>query len=588
MGSMYSAAGTHWHRALDAQGWTDLVSNITSLTPITIEDDPRPWLAWGKAKPHNLSVFLHEATHHWCFTSPVAFTIAGLTLRARLAMVRAVNGERHLENSIVEDLIRAETAVALLRPVAEGLALFAEFDATSRIKSKAISPVLQTLLQFFIDPHRSAALYQELPGEVAIAAAIGKAIYDLRTDLATLNRKASLLLKPLSFQTGGYLSGYLAVKSLWRAASSKHFSFANETDSFLMYLRSYIYDDWGLVSCLLSREWDEIRGAENVLNYVSQRINEWDELVANDFAEYETAIAVDGGSNRLFLPGIRVHEETAELGKQRLDDLTNELVASSRGEETTTTAIAAWSTSLLQRRHFMNLTSVPVEIRAVPNGLPEVRWNGHSILQPKPDDFRMGLEESLGEAQLEVILSFRGDRFERAAVVHRDNKVLLCITFGLERHTDETRQNVLSVFLTRPLVIKSEEYMRSVVDQIVTESWFRIAIDHCKLQLDRLMEPLYKDISLRFARDYAALDSCVRIMSQGGLKPILKSSSLVKGLALLGLATSLNPEEVFINEVFEKHRLSLPQTLAQLESAYEYYGYPPTVMKAGKQLFTTI
>ena len=64
---------TYWHQALDAQAWTDLVSNVTSLAPSTLEDDPRSWLNWGNAKPDKLSVFLHEATHHWCFTSPVAF-----------------------------------------------------------------------------------------------------------------------------------------------------------------------------------------------------------------------------------------------------------------------------------------------------------------------------------------------------------------------------------------------------------------------------------------------------------------------------------------------------------------------------------
>jgi hypothetical protein len=172
----------YWHRALDAQAWTDLVSNITSLTPTTTEDDPRPWFGWGQADPGRLSVFLHEATHHWCFTSPVAFAIAGLTLRARLGMVQALNGERHrdLEMSIVHDLVRVNTAVALLRPLAEGLALFAEFDAVSRIWSKAVSPVLQSLFQFFVDPKRGAFLFQKLPGEAALAAAIGEVLYGLR------------------------------------------------------------------------------------------------------------------------------------------------------------------------------------------------------------------------------------------------------------------------------------------------------------------------------------------------------------------------------------------------------------------------
>lgn len=577
----------YWHRSLDAQAWTDLVSNITSLTPSTVDDDPRSWLGWGQAKAEQLSVFLHEATHHWCFTSPVAFAIAGLTLRARLGMVRMIHGERDLEDSVISDLISADTAVALLRPLAEGLALFAEFDATTRIHSKAISPVLQSLFQFFIDPQRHVSVYQRLPGEIAIAANIGEVLYDLRTDPATLDRKASLFLKPFSLDAGGYLPGYLAVKSLWRAASRRHFLLANETDSFLMYLRSYLYDDWGLVATLLSPGSEPIRSAENVVNYLNGRINQWNELTEEDFSEYENSVAVNRGSGPLVLHGIRVEDGVVESSRIRLNDLINELVASSKADESITSTIAAWSTSVLQRRQFMNLTSVPIELCGTADGLPEVRWQGISLFKPKSSEFTAAPDDLIGEAQLEVVFSLRDDRFERAAVVHRANKVLICTTFGLDSDAEDTRVNILRAFLERSRVIEAEEGMRATVDQIVKTSWFQVAVDHWKSQLDAVIDEFFKDVSLRFARDYDAVDYCAASMSQRGLQPILKKSSVIKGLALLGLATSLNPAESFVKDVFEKRGISLTQTLAELNEAYESIGYPPQVY-ASDQLFTTV
>ena len=62
----------------------------------------------------------------------------------------------------------------------------------------------------------------------------------------------------------------------------------------------------------------------------------------------------------------------------------------------------------------------------------------------------------------------------------------------------------------------------------------------------------------------------------------------MKGLALLGLATSLNPEERFVEGVFERSGLSLSQTLDELEAAYGSHGYPPRVLRAQHTLFSTV
>jgi hypothetical protein len=578
------------HCALDTQAWTDLVSNITSLSPTTIEDDPRPWLGWGQARAQSdrLSVFLHEATHHWCFTSPVAFAIAGLTLRARVGIARALQGEEHMQFSILRDLISADTAVALLRPLAEGLALFAEFDATSRLRSKAISPILQSIFQFFVDLKRSADLFRRLPAEVAIAQTIAEALYDLRTNEVTLNRKASLLLQPFSLNAGGYLPGYLAVKSLWRAACRKHFLLANETDLFLMYLRSYIYDDWGFVATLLSEELDEIRSAEAIVNHLNGRIRQWDELSDQDFSEYENSLAADSRSRPSPLPGLGVSDSAAGSGKQRLNNLTSELVEAAIANDSMTTGISAWSANILQRRQFMNLASVPVQVCTNSNGLPEVQWRRTSMFTPTRSDFVAEPKDSVGDAHLEIVFALIQDRFERAAVVHRDDKVLVCAPIGMKEHASDTRESVLRAFLRRPLVVEAEKAMRALVENVAGKSWFQIPMDHCKSQIDSIVDEFFKDLSLRFARDYDSIDNCAAKMSQKGLRPILNSSSLIKGLALLGLATSLNPQRIFIEEIFKKHGLSLSQTLDQLSNAYESWGYPPRIGYVENTLFTTV
>lgn len=575
-----------WHAALDARAWTDLISNVTTLRPPAPEDDPRPWLGWGEAGADELSVFLHEATHHWCFTSPVAFTIAGLVLRARMNVVRYVNGEHDVETAIINDLVRTETAVALLRPFAEGLALFAEFDAITRARSKALSPILQSLFQFFVAPQRAADLMNELPPELANTVAVAEVLGALRTNPETIERKASLLLKPFAAAAGGYLPGYLAVKSLWRAALPKHPRLAGETDTFLMFLRSFLYDDWGLVGILLSTEDDELRSSEAIVRHVSGRLDQWDALTASNFLDYEESLAANEETDRR--RAILIDDPTHAAGRKAVDALANELKRAARSDDRTDAIVASWNVAVFQRRQFMTLIAAPVTLGSVTENGVEVYWQGNLVCTAKQADFAVAAEEVRGALELEVVFSFRGDLFDRSVIVHDRGRVILCKPLGLEEHADETRREMIRSFRDRAMVMKAEESMRAVVDQVVDQTWFRIAVTHCRTQIDNLADEFLKDIALRFARDYDAVDACAVAMEQRGLKPLLGKSQLVFGLAALGLAISLNPGEDVVEQLLANHGIDLRQTLAGLEDAWDNHGYPPPVMRLGDQLFSCI
>lgn len=85
--------------------------------------------------------------HHWCFQSAVGSTLSLLYLRARrTALVISVQEEKSTpasDSDVVEDLGRYELVVNLLRPLAEGLALFAEFDVVPQRSSKFMTIPLQ-------------------------------------------------------------------------------------------------------------------------------------------------------------------------------------------------------------------------------------------------------------------------------------------------------------------------------------------------------------------------------------------------------------------------------------------------------------
>jgi hypothetical protein len=92
---------------------TDYITNQTVLSSTELKDALPRLLQPEESLPLSiLPTFLHEATHHWCFSSQVGTTLSLLALRGRLRALQAIEAtnphEREdLERSAAEDLTRA-------------------------------------------------------------------------------------------------------------------------------------------------------------------------------------------------------------------------------------------------------------------------------------------------------------------------------------------------------------------------------------------------------------------------------------------------------------------------------------------------
>src|SRR5215470_9519372 len=105
----------------------DLLSNHTILRDFTDPFDIA-MMALGKYPPGVLPQFTHELTHHWCFNSPVGFALAFLELEATAIMVSGKVKDPAVRMRVRDCLLKATVARSMLRPIAEGMSLFAEFD----------------------------------------------------------------------------------------------------------------------------------------------------------------------------------------------------------------------------------------------------------------------------------------------------------------------------------------------------------------------------------------------------------------------------------------------------------------------------
>src|SRR5581483_2256314 len=113
----------------------------------------------------------------------------------------------------------------------------------------------------------------------------------LRLGQMTLERKVDVLGRPLRCDGDAYLPGYLLVRQLWLAAIRRDGRLANETDLFLMYLRSFLYDDMELVATLLDETLDEIRGPSAVANHIMRRLEQFTNLDSHHVTLFDEAVA---------------------------------------------------------------------------------------------------------------------------------------------------------------------------------------------------------------------------------------------------------------------------------------------------------
>lgn len=550
-----------------AHAVTNLFTNYMQLGPLSMAQDPRPWLGTQAAPLEQMSVFLHELTHHWCFLTPVNYAIAHLTARARLCAWQSVKGQSVARSPLV-DMAAAYASMHLLRPINEGLALFAEFDIATRTYSSVQSTIIQGLLACF-STLDEWVLPEGIPAEHHTAYASSELLWKLRAHDTTLNKKASLLLKPLNPQLSPYLLGYLSVKSLWRTASRNVKRLLTETDLFMMYLRSYIFEDAGMVCALL----EPCDSAEEIIarlaNRVIYRIRELENITCDDVEEFEASVQSQTERSQPS-SGIKISAELATRSQQLLDEQNRfwNREASNGPEQ----QLASWFADALSQRQFATLVTSDIQLEFdSQTQAVTVSHEGQAVLGFGPKCF-VGKPSTLsGGAQFDVILSM--ESFFRAAVVSREDIPLAVIPLWI----DDSHSIV-------PLIKRWYRNQRNLAD---IEAEFR-QIDSFLMppnsptqksiaKLQDFVLPFWTDVAFRYARDYDAVDRCSDLMATSGFRGLGMKSSLIKQLALIGLTLPRRVHIVHLQEVFANHGWDLDNSLAELENLYKRYGFPPQI-----------
>jgi hypothetical protein len=514
------------------RSFTDPVTNATLLSSIDLEAHLGSIMQF-ELPGDCLPAFLHEATHHWCFFSPVGTTLAFLAQRARrrAALIAAEAAPAIDAWDLVDDLVRYKAGTECLRPLSEGLALFAELDVVPG-SSKVTSDVMLSAAVCFLLGRSEVEEREPLVGLPLFAL-----LHSVRCSQRTISRKTNLLLQPLRASAElSYLPGYLVARNLWLEMWRRS-PRLSDTDLALLYMYGYFYCDYGLVAHLLEPDRQDVAAVDAIAGYVVERLQS---LPAADHEpnldELERSADLplhsEDGEAQPPIPNLGTDPELWELGQRRFAAMLEELHAEAASGDTPAGRLAQRDLWALAQRELLCIGRDEVTVRVRDNGWTTVFKDGVLIQAGPADDQRLAGRQGTGS--LEAFLNpWRWGRYTVAAVSLDDTVVLSWFS-------REPSQQRLEQFRSYRLNLKRLEEENQLLDLIVTKQLedHEDVLEVIREGLEHELDRVYGRLALGFVEP-SIQEQRIAEMREHGFHSVLGRVALVRALAWTSVVSRL-------------------------------------------------
>lgn len=528
------------HCALEGSSWTDPVTNWTLLAGVRLDVTLARILERGKLPPSTYPAFVHEATHHWCFHTVVGVALSLLHLRARRkALLLGPNPPFEELREIAEAQIRYETAVALLKPLSEGLALYAEFDVFPG-PTPQLSIPSGWVTAYFAEPTEEELRTADL------MPALERHLFTWRTSRELAERKANLLVQPLRcVEDGivrGYLPGYLVIKNLHTVATLRNETFT-DTDFYSSYVKEFFFGDFGFVDVLLDETRGELDALEAINAYFQKRMRDF----AHSFTPENVQRALQTFSGPIdgmvVIPEKPVAGETEARGRQRLTQMMTELTEEGRSE--VETKLRRVDQAVIAQRELMCLGSFEARVRRTGEGLVTILLDDTLIgaFPAVPDAGQFD-----GPGSIAYFLSpARRYRAVSASLGPRT------VALGFPSEADEhVRHDMLLYELNRQVVEDAETALRRHVASHLAQSDYGSLREAVRQSTHEILDQIYIPRALN--ADDADVAPLAEAMKTDGFLPLLGGDPrLVMALALAGNAASASPAREWVENALRSN-----------------------------------
>jgi len=348
-------------------------------------------------------------------------------------------------------------------------------------------------------------------------------LQDLRRDPDLLERKAGIYAKPGS---SPYLLGYLSVKSLWCQMAAACDAL-NDRDLFLSYLRSYIYDDPGLVLAILSPAHDELRAAERIANHLNSRVR--DLLCFDVLSERVDLWLASAEEGHVDVTSIGA---TGHQSGQAMSLLDQALVTDVRDDRSET--LAAWTLMTLEERTICLIGVTKVFLR--PSTIPD---KVELAFTPEGPSIYMA-EDSVKKLHgLEGDLFIFGtcDAHGMIVLLRVDRKVSLISSFG--KYSDDevalAKRHVMNKLRSESL---HDELRTSLENSGVVSTVWRMNAARVNAAIDAIYGPL----STLNASEECWRDAFEQLQQMGVLSLLDEDATLTRALAAIGLVNTISTD----------------------------------------------
>jgi hypothetical protein len=343
--------------------WVDLLSNkafVRNMRPDTLIN-----IFLNQQFPEEIFFsYIHEATHHWTFTMPLVNTLFLLQFEAynesREVLLKYFDPSKepapwNLETlkqrhkQVLDDELRWKFVQDILKPIAEGLAQFAEYDIKAT-KTEAVPDFLVYTMMMFSGIKRED-LNERTPLDYEHPFNLFRARKVITTEDGIL-RKANLLVTSSALEDTPYLTGYLLIKTFQFILRSRNSKF-DDPIVFFYFITHWFYYDFELIGKVLDRKLSTPACCREVNDHLCSRLNALKQLDAGHINTFETSMS----ANPRYYPAhvIAQTEKTRRDASTALHNRLNQLLASNQ-------SIMA----IFYMRSFFRLTQLPcyVEIDA--------------------------------------------------------------------------------------------------------------------------------------------------------------------------------------------------------------------------------
>jgi hypothetical protein len=350
-----------FHNSVSSRAWIDPITNVIRPRGVVLRRDLKGFLL-GPWPPNTVQPFVHEFTHHWCFHSAVGLALALLRFRS---LRRPPITNKETAPLLFDEMLTVDTMLELIRPLSEGLALFAEYDIAPGTSSICSTPLT------FMSIAMSARTQQ-------IDLSLPKGAYELTDRLVNLRLNRDSLIRKINFLSysstaprSAYLDGYMTVKRLYLDLSQSVPALA-DTDLFLCYLRSYLFEDYGMVAILAGEDGNTFHRQVALIERLDQRLAElYNPNLAENVAIFEQFNdRPPNGARSNGIPGLGLSSGELEHGLKIQESLLSELKDDAQAEPTIR-QLSDVQRTWLSRRSLVYVASEPAKVQ-VRNGVVSV------------------------------------------------------------------------------------------------------------------------------------------------------------------------------------------------------------------------